>query len=70
MSVVGCIYSRKYLSGICLVGEMPVVDVSGRGIVHWGCVWSGKCPFRMCLVGEASVEDVSGWRNVQRGFVW
>ena len=54
MSVVGWIYPDKYLSGICLVGEMFVGDVSGRGSVRRGCVWSGKC-----LVGEISVGDVS-----------
>ena len=64
MSVVGCIYSGKYLSGICLVGEMSVGDMSGRG-----CVWSGKCPSGMCLVGEVSVGDVSGRGNVCRGSV-
>ena len=59
MSVVGCIYSGKYLSGICLVGEMSVGDVSGRGSVRCGCVWSGKCPSGMCLVGEMSVGEES-----------
>ena len=51
---MGCIYLGKYLSGICLVGEMSVGDVSGRGSVRWRCVWSG-----MCLVGEMSVGEVS-----------
>ena len=60
MSVVGCIYSGKYLSGICLVGEMSVRDVSGRGSVRRG----------KCLVGEMSVGDKSGWGNVRRGCVW
>ena len=64
MSVVGCIYSGKYLSGICLVGEISVGDMSG-----WGCVWSGKCSSGMCLAGEMSVGDVSGWGNVCRGSV-
>ena len=50
MSIVGCIYSGKYLSGICLVGEMSV---------RRGCVWSGKCPSGMCLVGEMSVGEES-----------
>ena len=49
MSVVGCIYSGKYLSSICLVGDM-----SGRG-----CDCSEKCPSGMCLVGEMSVGEVS-----------
>ena len=57
---MGCIYSDKYLSGICLVGEMSVGHLSGRGNVRRGYVWSGKCPSGMCLVG-----DVSG-----RGCVW
>ena len=40
-------------SGMCLVGEMSVGDVSGRGSVHRGYVWpgkclSGKCPSVMC----------------------
>ena len=48
MSIVGCIYSGKYLSGICLVGEMSVGDVYGRGSVRRECVWSGKCPSGMC----------------------
>ena len=66
---MGCIYSVKYLSGICLVGKCPsgiclvgevfVGDVSGRGSVRRGCVWSGKCPSGMCLVGEMSVGEVS-----------
>ena len=60
MSVVGCIYSGKYLSGICLVGEMSVGDVSGLGIVL----------SVMCLVREVSVGDVSGWGNIRRGCVW
>ena len=60
MFVVGCIYSGKYLSGICLVGEMSVRDVSGRGSVRRG----------MCLVGEVSVGDKSAWGNVRRGCVW
>ena len=59
MSVVGCIYSGKYLSGIRLVGEMSVGDVSGRENVRQGCVWSGKCPSGICLVGEMSVGEVS-----------
>ena len=59
MSIVGCIYSGKYLSGISLVGEMSVGDVSDRGSVSWGCVWSGKCPSGMCLVGEESVGETS-----------
>ena len=59
MSVVGCIYSDKSLSGICLVGEMSVGNVSGRGSVVQGCVWSGKCPSGMCPVGEMSVGEVS-----------
>ena len=62
---MGCIYLGKYLSGICLVGEMSVGDVSGRGSARRRCVWSGKCPSEMCLVGEVSVGDVSG-----RGCVW
>ena len=70
MSVVGCIYSGKYLSGICLVGEMSVGDVSGRGIVRRWCAWSGKCPSGMCLVGEISVGNVSGWGSVHQGCVW
>ena len=49
MSVVGCIYSGKHLSGICLVGEMSVGDMSGRGSVRRGCVWLGKCSSGMCL---------------------
>ena len=61
---MGCIYLGKYLSGICLVGEMSVGDVSGRGSARRRCVWSGKCPSEMCLVG-----DVSGWGNVCRGSV-
>ena len=56
---MGCIYSGKYLSGICLVGEMSIGDMSGRGSVRRGCVWSGKCPSGMCLVGEMSVGEVS-----------
>ena len=66
---MGCIYSVKYLSGICLVGKCPsgiclvgevfVGDVSGRGSVRRGCVWSGKCPSGMCLVGEMSVGEES-----------
>ena len=51
---MGCIYSGKYLSSICLVGEMSVEDVTGRRSVRRGCVWSG-----MCLVGEMSVGEVS-----------
>ena len=66
---MGCIYSDKYLSAICLVGEMSVRNVSGWGSVRRGCVWSGKCPSGMCLVGEASIGDVSGWGNVCRGKV-
>ena len=76
MSVVGCIYSGKYLLGICLVREMSVGDMSGRESVRRGCVWSGKCPLGMCLVremsvrkvsaGEESVGDLSVWRNVRR----
>ena len=54
---MGCIYSGKYLSGICLVGEMSVGDVSGRENVRRGCVWSGKCPSGICLVGEMSVGE-------------
>ena len=69
MSVVGCIYSGKYLLGICLVGEMSVGDVSGRGSVRRGCVWLRKCPSGMCLVGEVSIRDVSGQGNVSRGSV-
>ena len=57
---MGCIYSDKYLSGICLVGEMSVGHLSGRGNVRRGYVWSG-----MCLVG-----DVSGRGSVRRGCVW
>ena len=70
MSVVGCIYSGKYLSGICLVGEVSVGDVSGWGSVRRGSVWSGKCPSGKCLVGEVSVGDMSAWGNVRRGCVW
>ena len=51
---MGCIYLGKYLSGICLVREMSVGDVSGRGSVRRRCVWSG-----MCLVGEMSVGEES-----------
>ena len=69
MSVVGCIYSGKHLSGICLVGEMSVGDMSGRGSVRRGCVWLGKCSSGMCLVRKMSIGDVSGWRNVYRGRV-
>ena len=56
---MGCIYSGKYLSGICLVGEVSIGGVSGRGSVRRGCVWSGKCPSGMCLVGEMSIGEVS-----------
>ena len=56
---MGCIYSGKYLSSICLVGEMSVGDVTGRRSVRRGCVWSGKRPSGMCLVGEMSVGEVS-----------
>ena len=64
MSVVGCIYSGKYLSGICLVGEVSVEDASGRGSVRRGSVrrgyvWLGKCLSGMCQVGEMSVGEVS-----------
>ena len=69
MFIVGCIFSGKYLSGICLVGEMSVGDVSGRGSVRRGCVWSGKCPSGMCLVGEMSIGDASGRGTVCRGSV-
>ena len=61
---MGCIYSGKHLSSICLVGEMSVGDVTGRRSVRRGCVWSGKRPSGMCLVG-----DVSGRGNVCRGSV-
>ena len=61
MSVVGCIYSDKYLSAICLVGEMSVRNVSGWGSVRRGCVWSGKRLSGMCLVGEMSVGEESIW---------
>ena len=61
MSFVGCIYSEKYLSGICLVG-----DVSSRGSVRRGCVWLGKYPLGICLFGEVSVGDVSGQGYVCR----
>ena len=69
MSVVGCIYSDKSLSGICLVGEMSVENVSGRGSVRRECVWLGKCRSGMCLVGEVSIGDVPGGGNVCRGSV-
>ena len=59
MSIVGCIYSDKYLSGICLVGEMSVGDVSGWGSVRRGCVWLGKCQSGLCLVGEVFVGEES-----------
>ena len=57
---MGCIYSGKYLSGICLVGEMSVEDMSGRGSVRRGCVWSGICLVGEVSVGEIPVGDVSG----------
>ena len=66
---MGCIYSGKYLPGICLVGEMSVGDMSGRGSVRGGCVWLGKCPSGICLVGKVCVGDVSGRGNVYRGSV-
>ena len=51
---------RGYVwSGMCLVGEVSVGDVSGWENVHRGCVWSEKCPSGMCLVGEMSVGEVS-----------
>ena len=65
---MGCIYSGKYLSSICLVGEMSVGDVTlgmclvgeasvgdvpGRGRVRRGCVWSGKCLSGKCLSGKS-----------------
>ena len=56
---MGCIYSGKYLSGICLVGEVSVGDVPGQGSVRRGCVWSGKCSLGICLVGEMSVGEGS-----------
>ena len=52
-------WSGKCPSGICLVGEVSVGDVSSGGNVRLGCVWSRKCPSGMCLVGEMSVEEVS-----------
>ena len=70
MSLVGCIYSRKFLSGICLVGKVSVGDVLGRGNARRAFYWSGKCPSRMCLVGEVSVGDVSGRGSIRRGCVW
>ena len=65
---MGCIYSVKYLSGICLVGEMSVGHMSGRGNVYRGsvrrgCVWLVKCPSGMCLVGEMSIGEVSVWEE-------
>ena len=61
---------RGYVwSGMCLVGEVSVGDVSGWENVHRGCVWSGKCPSGMCLVGEMSVGDVSGNRQKHLGIL-
>ena len=53
MYIVGCIYSGKYLSSICLVGEMSVEDVSGRGSVRRGCARSGKCLSGKCPSGKS-----------------
>ena len=46
----------KRLSGMCLVREMPIGEVSmevhggsvRHGSVRWGSVWSGKCPWGNC----------------------
>ena len=70
MSVVGCIQSGKYLSGICLVGEMSVRHLSGWENILRAFVWSGKCPSGMCLISEISIRDVSGRGSVHRGCVW
>ena len=53
------VWSGKCPSGMCLVGEVSVGDVSGRESVRRGCVWSGKSPLGICLVGEISVGEVS-----------
>ena len=70
MSVVGCIQSEKYLSGICLVGEMSVRHLSGWENILRAFVWSGKCPSGMCLISEISIRNVSGRGSVHRGCVW
>ena len=59
LSLTIYLFSGKYLSGICLVGEMSVGHLSGWGNVLWAFVWSGKCPSGMCLVGEVSVREES-----------
>ena len=66
MSVLGCIYSGKCLSGICLFRKVSFGDVPSRGNVRQAFVWSGKYPSAMCLVGEVSVGDVSRRGNVRR----
>ena len=53
------VWSGKCPSGMCLVGEMSVGDVSGWGSVRRGCVWLGKCPSGLCLVGEVFVGEES-----------
>ena len=63
------VWSEKCPSEICLVGEVFVGDVSGRGSVLRGCVWPGKYPSGMCLVGEMSVGDVSGRESVHRMYL-
>ena len=56
------------MSGICLVGEMSVGHLFGRGNVRQGFVWSGKCPSGMCLVGEESVGKCA--LGICPGVVW
>ena len=53
------VWSGKCPSGMRLVGEVSVGEVSGRGSVRRGYVWLGKCPSGMCQVGELSVGEVS-----------
>ena len=43
--------------GICLVGELSVGDVSGRGSVLRECVSSRKSPSGMCVAGKISVGE-------------
>ena len=47
------VWSGKCSSGMCLVGEVSVGDVSGRGSVRRGSVWLGKYPSGMCLVAKS-----------------
>ena len=47
------VWSGKCPSGMCLIGELSVGDVSGRGSVRRGYVWSGKCLSGKCPPGKS-----------------